>query len=72
MSLTTEGFDHEHVQCLQIIHIKEITQATLQLVKSELYLHDSLFLSASEETLELLAQLVTFSYHQYNECAQAN
>ena len=59
MSLATEGFDHEHVQSLQIIHIKERSHwATLQLVKSELYLYDSLFSSASEETLELLAQLV--------------
>ena len=59
ISLATEGFDHEHAQSLQIIHIKERSHwAALQLVKSELYLYDSLFSSASAETLELLAQLV--------------
>ena len=59
VSLTKDGSDHEHAQSLQIIHIKERSHwAALQLVKSEIYLYDSLFSSASTETLELLAQLV--------------
>ena len=59
MSLTKDGCDHEHAQSLQIIHIKERSHwAVLQFIKSEIYLYDSVFLSASAETLELLAQLV--------------
>ena len=59
MSFTKDGCDHEHAQSLQIIHIKERSHwAVLQLIKSEIYLYDSVFLSASAETLELLAQLV--------------
>ena len=59
MSLTKDDCDHEHAQSLQIIHIKERSHwAVLQLIKSEIYLYDSVFLSASAENLELLAQLV--------------
>ena len=56
MSLTDkEGFE----QFIQILHIKERSHwATLQLVGTEIQLYDSLFTSASDETLQLIAQLV--------------
>ena len=56
MSLTDkEGFE----QFIQILHIKERSHwATLQIVGTEIQLYDSLFTSASDETLQLIAQLV--------------
>ena len=79
MSLTKDGCDHDHAQSLQIIHIKERSYwAALQLVKSEVYLYDSLFSSASTETIEFLAQLVKTRENflninnNYNEYTQAN
>ena len=56
MSLTDEeGFE----QFIQILHIKERSHwATLQIVGTEIQLYDSLFTSASDETVQLIAQLV--------------
>ena len=55
MSLVEEGYE----QFIQIIHIKERSHwATLQLVRSEIFLYDSLFTSVSDETLQLITQLV--------------
>ena len=55
MSLAEE----EYEQYIQIIHIKGRSHwATLQLIGSEIFLYDSLFTSANDETLQLIAQLV--------------
>ena len=56
MSLTKDGCNYEYAQSIQIIHIKERSQ---QPIRSEIYLYNSIFSSASTETLELpLAHLV--------------
>ena len=64
MSLTDEeGFE----QFIQIFPIKERSHwATLQIVGTEIQLYDSLFTSASDETLQLIAQLVKTKNNSIN------
>ena len=55
MTLMEEGCE----QFVQIMHIKEKSHwATLQLIGRDIFLYDSLYTSASDETLQLIAQLV--------------
>ena len=55
MTLMEEGCE----QFVQIMHIKEKSHwATLQLIGRDIFFCDSLYTSASDETLQLIAQLV--------------